>query len=223
MTIATIAILSGLLTFNGQPASDQRILVVNEQADSILYAVDTDSAGHFVWDYPEQLQGEKVHLITKLRTMEVAAAKYVPIQLSGEMNVVIDIRSEELQDVSIKLTGKQGVPESFMFHLNALSVSGIPDELVHFLAREDDQTGGTYYYPLFDSSFVSLKIMKGIYSLNAWHFTLGKAFGPGKSPPGFETISATNNGLLLKEVGDSGFVIEVKAKEEVVLEMALSE
>ena len=103
-TAASI-IIKGLLTVNNLPAPAQDILITSEEKKIIIGNCSTDSSGNFNCNIPQRYKGQKIFLLFKVRTQEIATAfvkEMTVLKLNDPLKVNYNT-NEEFYDLTIKI------------------------------------------------------------------------------------------------------------------------
>jgi len=191
-----IAMFSCTMMIDNEPAIDQFVLIIDLEADSIIYSGKTDSTGILNWEFSEELLGKEVHVIGKYRTSDVLTSEYQSIVLTNKSSCAFEIHTENLKTLGIHLKGKSGIPNMFTLFVNPLSVDGIPEKLNKFLMMETNTIAGGYYSEFLKGKMATIKVKQGNYSIYAYYEVLGPSLS--SKTTNFRTIDVVCDGTSLK-------------------------
>ncbi|CAN5833593.1 hypothetical protein BH11BAC7_BH11BAC7_33400 [soil metagenome] len=221
VTLSILPMLSMILSINHQPVADQSVLVINEQADSILYSGKTDANGSFSWQYPQSMLNSKVFVLAKIGTSEIVSAESREIILHDSPQMQIDVITDQLQYCEFELKGDAGIPELYTVRLHPQSISGIPEKLTAFLSMLDNNVATFFYEHNFNKPVVHLKIKKGTYNINVDYITINSHNVIDTSSENYNATKAISKGLPLEGDKITGFKADIFSDMRIAFMMSV--
>ncbi len=223
LPITQAILLTGLLQLDGQPLSQQRVLLISGDMKELLASTTSGDDGVFKVTIPDGKVHKEVVLLVKVQG-PVIALGYRNVKLGKERveskKVEFNFHEGDFSTIRSEIRTTSGWPPYLNVYVNPVHLEGIPEPLEKFFNEIDEETvESSFYEARVDGREFELKVMRGTYRVGADYINYSR---PMIVNPEFEnyvvsSIEVDREEAPLEGQPLSGYLIDLNKDRDVVM------